>query len=222
MRIAVIKANRPYFKDVAKVANQTADVAGRIAVQRHAAWLSVDLVGTTPLADDVVLGVLGQMAAEFCEERVLGLMRLPRGPIVGYDISFVPMLRNRNAAKVFASGTPDRIIKARAGNPALSAATAEAQRRWPEFVAAFEVRMAGEGFAIKRKFEADGRVEHMWISVSSIENDRVHGQLGNTPNILRSMKLGDRVSATVSEVEDWMYMNGNEQVGGFQAKVLKP
>jgi uncharacterized protein YegJ (DUF2314 family) len=221
LQLGVVNASQPYFKDAAAMADQVSNVAGRMAVVQHAAWLSVDLIGQSTLAPDVVLGLMGQLLAEFCDESVLGLMRLPKGPIVGYDFSFIPMLRGRKAAQVFSRGNPDRTVDAPADSEDLARATQEARKRWPEFVAAFGVRRPGEGFGVKKAFQGEEKVEHMWIEVSAIEGVTIRGRLANEPKHVSSLKIKDPVTAQVDEIEDWLFLRGKEQVGGFQARVLK-
>ena len=221
LQLGVINVPQPYFKDAGAIANQISNVAGRMAANQHKAWLSVDLIGQSTLAPDVVLGPIGQLLAEFCDESALGLMRLPRGPIIGYDFSFIPMLRGRRAAQVFSRGNPDRTVNAPADSEALRRATQEARERWPEFVAAFQVRRAGEGFAVKKAFRNEGKVEHMWIDVTAIEGETIRGRLANEPKHIPFLKIKDPTTAQLDEVEDWLYMRGKEQVGGFQARALK-
>jgi uncharacterized protein YegJ (DUF2314 family) len=211
----------PYFKDTAVIADRIPNVAGRIAVLEHSAWLSVDLVGQSPLAADVVIGLIGQLLAEFCDDNVLALMRLPKGPIIGYDFSFIPMLRARRAEQVFARGNPDRIVNAPRGSEALAQAAQEARQRWPEFVAAFRSRRSGEGFAVKKAFQGSGKVEHMWIEVTAIDGQSILGRLANEPKHIPALKMKDPVTVQMDEIEDWFFVRGKEQVGGFQARVLK-
>jgi uncharacterized protein YegJ (DUF2314 family) len=221
LQLGVVNVPQPYFDDAAVIADQISNVAGRMAAIQHKAWLSVDLIGQSPLAADVVLGLIGQLVAEFCDESALGLMRLPKGPIIGYDFSFIPMLRGRKAAQVFSRGNPDRTVRTPACSEALDRATQEARERWPEYVAAFHARRPGEGFGVKKAFRYEGKVEHMWIEVTSIENETIHGRLANEPKHIPSLKMKDPATAQLGEIEDWLYLRGKEQVGAFQAKVLK-
>jgi uncharacterized protein YegJ (DUF2314 family) len=221
LRIGVISGDRPYFKDSGKIADRIRDVAGRQAVIQHTAWLSFDLIGRPPSDPEKIFNVIGCVAAEFLDDNVLGMMRLPHGPVVGYDISFIPKLRNRKASEIFLKATPDRMVNASANNQALAAAAEEARRRWPEFVRAFSQRRPGEGFAVKKPFKESGKVEHMWVEVHNIQGSVIHGALANEPSMVKSLKLDDVVDLSIDEIEDWIYMRGMEQVGGFQANVLR-
>ena len=221
MRFGVVQSTNPYFADIAKVADQIPDFKAKIAVQQHRAWWSVDLVGEVPshLAGSIH-GVIGQLIAELLDDNVLGLIRLPEGRVIGYDFSLIPLLRNRKVQDAFTRLTPDRPVKTAPDDAALAAAAAEAQERLPEFVIAFEQKRKGQNFAVKKGFEFDGKIEHMWVEVKSIDS-AIHGVLANDPKVIRSMKSGDAVTVQTDEVEDWIYTNGKENIGGFQAKVLR-
>jgi uncharacterized protein YegJ (DUF2314 family) len=222
LRLGLLSVAQPYFKDVAKVADRVRDFAGRKAVQEHTAWLSVDLVGDPPPIDrSKVYGMIGCLIAEFLGDDVLGLMRLPAGPVIGYDFSFIPTFRNRRASEVFEKGSPDRLVKISANDEALLAATAEAKQRWPEFLSAFANRSPGQAFAVKKKFVDGKQIEHMWVEVKKIDGSTLHGLLSNIPQIIKSLKAHDPVTLSTDEVDDWIYTNGKTNEGGFQAKALK-
>ena len=221
LSLGIIQANTPYFKDAAKVADQLSDFAARRAVQEHQAWLSVDLVGESPISDpEAIYNWIGCLVAELLDDNAVGLIRLPGGPVIGYDLSLIPLLRHRKAQEAFLRQAPARITKAKADDAALAAAAAEARERLPEFMKAFANARKGQGFGVKKRFEVEGKIEHMWVTVTKIDGPIFHGWLSNDPQVIRSMKLRDPVSLNSDEVEDWIYTNGRENVGGFQAKVL--
>jgi uncharacterized protein YegJ (DUF2314 family) len=221
LRFAVLSVDGTYIKDIAKAADQISDAGAKLAMQQHAAWLSVDLIGDAgPLDREKIHSLIGQLVAELLQPDVLGLIRLPDAAMVGYDFSQIPLFRNRRAADVFRQGTPDRTVRVSA-SPELDAAAAEARQRWPEFLSAYANRKPKQDFAVKKKFVADEKAEHMWVSVSGIEGSTIHGWLSNTPGIIKSMKYRDPVVLSDAEVEDWMYTDGAATIGGFQAKVIR-
>jgi uncharacterized protein YegJ (DUF2314 family) len=223
MRLGIINKEQPYFADIAKVADQIPNFLARKAVQEHNAWLSVDLIGDPPpIMPERVYAIIGRLIAELLSDDVLGIMRLPKGPIIGYDTSFIPLFRNGRALEAFQKGVPDRTTSAKGKDSELAEATAEARRRWAEFVGAFTNRQPGQGFAVKKKFTDGEKVEHMWVSVTAIRNGQIEGCLANDPNIIKSMKAKDPISMSAEEIEDWIYTNGKVNVGAFQAKVLRP
>ena len=105
-------------------------------------------------------------------------------------------------------------------DPRMKAAVAEARRRWPEFVAAFATRAAGQHFSVKARFTEGEAEEVMWLTVAGIEGALIKGTLDNEPHDIKTLKLGDPVVVKVDEMSDWMYPLGDKRAGGFTVKVL--
>jgi uncharacterized protein YegJ (DUF2314 family) len=103
----------------------------------------------------------------------------------------------------------------------MAAAVAEARRRWPEFVAAFNQRRPMQGFAVKVPFHEREENEYMWVEVSKLDGNNIHGTLVNEPKVISSLKLNDQVTVKLDDLNDWLYSDGKEMVGGFTAKVLE-
>ena len=82
-------------------------------------------------------------------------------------------------------------------------AVAEARDRWPEFVEAFHERREGEWFSVKVPVTVDGVTEFIWVEVTGIEPEYIHGTLGNDPVDLGGLKMGDVVEVPVAELNDW-------------------
>ncbi len=117
----------------------------------------------------------------------------------------------------------DKIVGAEAGDPRLAAATAEAIRRWNEFVTEFRTSDINATYLIKAPFAAkDGSVEHMWASVSAIGADSVTGTLESDPFGDFGVKKGDQVTVKSAEVEDWFVRKADgSELGNFSAPVLE-
>src|SRR5579862_2064172 len=93
MRLGVLCVSGPYFKDIANAADRVANFAGKQTIQQSTAWMSVDLIEAPPqLEREMIYTILGTLVAELLKDKhdVLGLVRLPGGPVVGYDPSFIP------------------------------------------------------------------------------------------------------------------------------------
>ena len=222
MTLGVINVDKPYFTDIAQAADATRDVAAKMAIQQHRAWLSVDIMGDPSRVDRTEgYSAIGQLLAEFVQDGTLALVCTQTGQIVGYDACFRQLLQSGNALEVFKLGSVDRVIDTPADDPELASATKEALRRWPEFLQAFANRTPQQGFGVKKKFIEGDEVEHMWVEVLSIDGERLHGRLSNEPRSIRLMALGDPVSLKAGEIEDWLYTEGQRMVGGFQVSVLE-
>lgn len=70
--------------------------------------------------------------------------------------------------------------------------------------------------AVKVAFSDPGgdSVEHMWINDISFDGLTIRGTLLNQPQQVRSVKEGDAVEITMSDVTDWMYATADGEVYG--------
>lgn len=103
----------------------------------------------------------------------------------------------------------------------MKAARAEARRRWPEFVSAYNARKTGQYFGVKGPFEEGDLREFMWLTVDEIDGEQVHGRLESQPASLKGWKREQDIHIKVANVDDWLYVTPDkEAVGGFSEKVL--
>ena len=61
----------------------------------------------------------------------------------------------------------------------------------------------------------------IWVNVVSIEGSIIPAGISKTLRVVKSPKLHDAVELTDGEVEDWICTDGAQNIGGFQAKVLR-
>ncbi|WMJ72599.1 DUF2314 domain-containing protein [Cytophagaceae bacterium ABcell3] len=75
-----------------------------------------------------------------------------------------------------------------------------------EFIAIFQQRQKDTSFffSVKAEFTEGNLSEHMWVEVVNIKDKTIRGILGNQPQMLRKIQLGEQVKLHISEVEDWM------------------
>jgi uncharacterized protein YegJ (DUF2314 family) len=108
-------------------------------------------------------------------------------------------------------------------DPRMAAAVIEAKKRLPEFVAAFSKAKDGYQFSVKAPFSDPGNSEEsefMWVHVSRVDWDAVHGTLLNDPQFIKSYRYDDVVRVPMEQIVDWVYSDGEKSVGDFTAKVL--
>jgi len=60
----------------------------------------------------------------------------------------------------------------------------------------------------------------MWLLVKEIGDETVIGSLDNDPVYLRNVGAGDTLTITIDQVNDWLYTDGDEMVGGFTTEAL--
>lgn len=77
-------------------------------------------------------------------------------------------------------------------------------------------------FGLKKKFEENGNVEHIWIgNIQKIESGKYIGVIDNLPEKIKSVKLGDTVQIEKKEISDWMYIKKSELHGGYTIRLLR-
>jgi uncharacterized protein YegJ (DUF2314 family) len=141
------------------------------------------------------------------QRRVIGPAGLPAGAAPGAKLE----------------APEESVVQIDEDDPRMAAAVIEAKKRLPEFVAAFSKAKDGYQFSVKAPF-ADAanpeESEFMWVHVSRVDWDAVHGTLLNDPQFVKSYKYDDVVRVPMERIVDWVYSDGEESVGDFTAKVL--
>lgn len=211
--------DRPYVDDRDQAAEAIGDLRIRQLFLEHEAWFSCDamgVVGTTP--EDAVRDwyqLLGKLFAELLDDNCLLIFLPDSGQAFPVNEDTETALRSPHPVQALQDTLTVPIIEVSADDPLMQQAVAQARQEWPKFVAAFEAR-AGDRFSVKAPVTAGGNTEFIWISVTSIEGDRVYGELGNEPANLGSLRLGSKVSVLVADLNDWCYVDPKEDlVGGF-------
>jgi uncharacterized protein YegJ (DUF2314 family) len=120
------------------------------------------------------------------------------------------------------SGEPD-MISVTADDSAMNAAIERARASLPAFRAALASHPAGsDGFAVKvaLSYGKDGGEEHIWLVDPSLAANTVSGIVNNEPVHATHLKLGQRLTAPVADVSDWMYAQHGVLKGGETIRVL--
>jgi len=220
--LGVINFAGTYVDDPGRAAEGARDFAVKMALQDHTAWLSVDSMGMTPKGGvERVFRAIGRLIAELAGDDVLALYSPYTGQGIGWDADVLPLLRSKDPLAVFAVKRKDKIVSADGDDAQVQAAVVEARRRWPEFVEAFNHRRKGQAFSIKVPFAAEDKDEFMWVEVLRIQGSQVQGRLANEPRNLPNLKMGDPVTVSVDDLNDWLYIDGRNRFGGFTAAVLR-
>ena len=213
--------DRPYFDEPEKVVEETNELRLRQAIEQNQAWLAVDLMhafdATRPIAS--FYPQVARLVAELAGPDCLAVFQPEPGRINLWDASLEEKLRGSDPLSVFGEPTHVPVIQVDDDDPRMVAAVAEARRRWPEFVEAFN-RNEGEHFSVKAPITADGNTEFIWIEVAGLEPEYIHGRLGNDPVDLGSLKLGDPVEILLKDLNDWAFIRDDKPVGMFTVKVL--
>lgn len=79
-------------------------------------------------------------------------------------------------------------------------------------------RMLGSGRPIR--VPSPG-TEHMWMADVRTNGREIRGRLVNKPNHVRGWRKNDMVTLPIGEIDDWIYVQGEQAYGGFTIQVLR-
>lgn len=115
----------------------------------------------------------------------------------------------------------DKTISVDDDDVEMNAAIATARATLPEFWVMFERKSPTDSaFALKVKIQDERGTEHFWLTSIERRNGRIFGTIDNNPNIVRSVKLGDRIPIPEADISDWLYQRGDKMVGNFTLRAL--
>jgi len=67
----------------------------------------------------------------------------------------------------------------------------------------------------------EAEVEQMWIDEIDFDGEIVSGVLLNTPNFLKTVKVGDNVQIPLGQISDWMYGINGDVYGAFTVNLMR-
>ncbi len=212
--LGVVNGNGQFFPDAPAKAREMKDVHLRQAVAEHRAFIAVEWPSTLAVKSRAIaLRIMGKVMAELADEDCLAIYVPQANAMNWYQPGMVERLRGKDPLS--ALKVDGGLVEVMVGKPKLAEAVAEAQRRLPEFVAAF-ARSGGKApFAVLAAFEDRARREFMWVDVTKIDREIVHGILRNKPNRVRGFRAGQKVGVKMIDVVDWIYGEGGTRHGAF-------
>lgn len=109
------------------------------AIEEHQAWLSVDLMSPNDEQPDLSAAYLkiGQAIAELADENTLAVLRPETLDINVWSPEVIERLTTPGAYEELSEFDNVPVVRIDNDDPALIEAVESAQRRWPEFRAAF-------------------------------------------------------------------------------------
>ena len=192
------------------------------AVREHVAWLAVEVTDAPDgSADAVRASQAGRLLAALAPDDALALVRPATGRVALLTPAAAGCLADGRIPAAFRPyDQPVPIAGVADDDPRLTAAAAEANSRFDEFLAAFAGRGPADTFAVKVPFaDAHGR-EFMWVSVARVDATHIEGVLDNRPAFVRAVHAGEGVRVPRAELNDWLYVRGGELHGGFTLRLL--
>jgi uncharacterized protein YegJ (DUF2314 family) len=76
---------------------------------------------------------------------------------------------------------------------------------------------------VKAKFtDSEDHVEWMWVDVVAFKGNTLEGTLANDPDVITSLRNGQKVKVKLADVGDYLYeKRGGESAGGYSIEVMK-
>ena len=214
----------PYFDDPQAFAAQASELRMRDAILNHTGWTSVDIMQMPPGVDrQAAYRRAAMMLAELLDDSCTMLFVPEYGRAIPFNVNMVEDVRNALRAENTFAALHDvmqvRVVQASGEDARMQAAVAEARRRYPEFVRAFNAGK-GNAYSVKAPITVADNTEFIWIEVQAANADVVRGKLANEPINLGALRIGDEVEVPAAELNDWAFMHENQMVGGFTVKLL--
>jgi len=122
---------------------------------------------------------------------------------------------------VTACSKGDKTIGVAEKDPEMTAAISKARETLPQFWQVFDKRAHGEsGFSLKVRITDTKGTEHFWATDIDRREGKLMGNINNDPDIVSSVRLGDRIVIPETDITDWLYMRDGKMVGNYTLKPL--
>ena len=103
----------------------------------------------------------------------------------------------------------------------MNAAISKARGSLTEFWKLFEHPEHGEtDFCLKVMIRDGTEIEHFWVRNLENKAGKIFGTVNNDPDIVHSVKLGDRIQVPEADISDWLYMQSGKMHGNYTLRVL--
>lgn len=217
--------DQSYFEKPDEVADGVPNRRFAEVIREHTSWLSVDLMRTdeSSVGQEEAYRMIGKAVSALADDDVMAILCPQHNyfNLWGTDLEKLlcgdsPLDALKKEVKAPVYGVQD--------GEAIEKAIATAREKWPEFVAAFKSREAGdERYLVKASFIGeDDEAEHMWLQVFGLEPEYVHGHLLNEPMHTTKLKKGSQVEVGVSDISDWICPDAEgNMLGNFTNRVVE-
>jgi len=127
-------------------------------------------------------------------------------------------------AALVASGpvlAQDKVVRVPNEDKEMAGAIAKARQSLPEYWKSCEKPAAPNmSCALKVMIRAGGQVEHFWLVNVERKGGGYAGTINNDPNLVKTVKAGQRYEFKEADVTDWMFMRNGKIVGNETMRPL--
>jgi len=119
------------------------------------------------------------------------------------------------------SPSTDPVIGVDAEDEDMNAAIERARATVDSFIARLQnPQPSDDGFSVKMTVEDGDEVEHFWVGDITYTDGSFAGTIGNDPQWVRNVRLGQAVQVKPEDITDWMFLDDGRLVGNFTLRVL--
>ena len=77
-------------------------------------------------------------------------------------------------------------------------------------------------FSIKIRLEDQGKVEHLWLSEPSFDEEgNLFGVVSNEPIDVKTVKFNQKIGIDRGKVSDWMIIENGRLIGGYTIRAIR-
>jgi uncharacterized protein YegJ (DUF2314 family) len=122
-----------------------------------------------------------------------------------------------------APASADQTVSVASDDPVMNAAIKKARGSVDAFWKKLATPAANEdGFAVKLAISDDANVEHFWCTGIQESSGKRSCEINNDPELVTTVKIGQRVDIDPKIISDWMYMRDGKIVGGETIRAIIP
>jgi len=119
------------------------------------------------------------------------------------------------------SRADDPVIMVDKDDAAMKAAFAKARSETDAFIAIMQSG-APSSCSIKVGITDHDQVEYFWLDNLTYAGGVFSGTIDNDPELVKNVKMGQKVSVKKEEIFDWLYMKDGKMYGNYTVRVLLP
>ena len=213
------------YADPEEMSESINELRLKTAVASHQAWLSVDLL--TPSNSDLPLDTyypyIFRLISELANNDTLVIYRPESGHANVWDEDVAASLGSDAPLENFSNPSNPDVIQVADDDPRMLAAVEKARKEFATFRKRWEDRKEEDYFSVKAPITSGEFTEFIWIEVTGMEPDYIHGKLANDPVNLEGLELDSQVEVPISDLNDWSIMSEDDEapLGLYTVKVLR-
>jgi uncharacterized protein YegJ (DUF2314 family) len=115
----------------------------------------------------------------------------------------------------------DRAIGVAKDDAEMNKAMADARAHLPHFWQVMaEAKNGEEDFSIKVRIKDGKEEEYFWCTDLKLEKGVVTAEVGNDPELVKTVEEGQRIPVKEPDIVDWLYMKHDKMIGNYTSRPL--